>query len=103
DVNRPGNLQYKLFDFFIHPLDTALFLADDQPVSGSFSYHLEDGQLSQVAVTLKLAGTSIVASMNLQSGSRRELMEVQTPQSTYQLKNLDELKIYEGTRETLDA
>ncbi|MHC5865710.1 Gfo/Idh/MocA family protein, partial [Streptococcus pyogenes] len=35
DVNRPGDLQYKLFDFFIHPLDTALFLADDQPVSGS--------------------------------------------------------------------
>lgn len=103
DVNRPGDLQYKLFDFFIHPLDTALFLADDQPVSGSFSYHLEDGQLSQVAVTLKSVGTSIVASMNLQSGSRRELMEVQTPQSTYQLKNLDELKIYEGTRETLDA
>ena len=36
DVNRPGDLQFKLFDFFIHPLDTALFLLDDQPQAACF-------------------------------------------------------------------
>lgn len=103
DINRPGDLQFKLFDFFIHPLDTALFLADQRPTSGFFSYHLEEGQLSQVSVTLQSASSTILASMNLQSGSRREIMEVQTPQATFQLKNLDELRIYEETWETLDG
>lgn len=103
DVHRSGDLQFKLFDFFIHPLDTALFLLDEQPVTGTFSYHLEDGQLSQVSVTLQSERASVVAAMNLQSGSRREIMEVQTPQATYQLNNLDELKIYEETRDTLEG
>lgn len=100
DVNRLGELQYKLFDFFIHPLDTALYLADDKPIAGHFHYHLVDGLLSQVSVQLQTAQASIVASMNLQSGSRREIMEVQTPQSTYHLENLDELTIFTGTHQT---
>ena len=41
--------------------------------------------------------------MNLQSGSRREIMEVQTPQASLQLQNLDELTIYQENRETKDG
>lgn len=103
DVNRPGDLQFKLFDFFIHPLDTALFLTDGQLRAGHFTYHKDNELLSQVSVTLETEKETILASMNLQSGSRRELMEVQTPQATYQLKNLDDLTIFEGNRETKDA
>lgn len=100
DVNRLGELQYKLFDFFIHPLDTALYLADDKPTAGHFHYHAVDGQLSQVTVTLHNDKETIVASMNLQAGSRREIMEVQAPQATYHLENLDELTIITGVNQT---
>lgn len=103
DVNRPGDLTFKLFDFFIHPLDTALFLANDKVLRGHFSYKLENELLSQISVTLETETSSIVASMNLQSGSRREIMEVQTPSATYNLKNLDELTICQGTDETKDG
>ncbi|MGT2910094.1 Gfo/Idh/MocA family protein [Streptococcus cameli] len=103
DVNRTGDLQFKLFDFFIHPLDTALFLADEELVSGSFRYHLDQQALSQVSVTLETANSTIVASMNLQSGSRREIMEVQTPEATYHLENLDELSICQGTQTLKDG
>ena len=103
DVNRPGDLQFKLFDFFIHPLDTALFLLDDQPQAAAFAYHLEGGKLSQVSVTLQSDRSSVVTAMNLQSGSRREIIEVQTPQASLQLQNLDELTIYQENRETKDG
>lgn len=98
DVNRTGPLTFKLFDFFIHPLDTALFLVDEPLQTGHFRYHGNREEFSQVSVTLETASTSIVASMNLQSGSRREIMEVQTPEATHHLENLDEYSIHTGTQ-----
>lgn len=100
DVNSKGELQYKLFDFFIHPLDTALYLMDGKALGGHFHYQLEDGLLRQVSVTLRTGTESLVASMNLQAGSRREIMEVQSPQATYHLENLDELTIITGVNQT---
>ncbi|TWT09830.1 Gfo/Idh/MocA family protein [Streptococcus sp. sy004] len=102
DLNRPGDKQFKLFDFFIHPLDTALFLCDDRPKSAYYRYHLDQGQLSQVSVTLETQTATVVASMNLQSGSRREVMEVQTAEATYHLENLDELTIYKSNQVVKD-
>ncbi|EHI70467.1 Gfo/Idh/MocA family protein [Streptococcus ictaluri] len=98
DINRPGELRFKLFDFFIHPLDTALFISDEPPLSGTFSYHLEEGLLSQVMVNLETKHSQITVAMNLQSGSRREIMEVQTPFETQRLENLEELVSYKGTQ-----
>lgn len=95
DLNRPGDMTFKLFDFFIHPLDTALFLTEGTLLKGHFQYHLEAGLLSQVMVTLMTESMTTTASMNLQSGSRREVMEVQRAEETYHLENLDELSIYQ--------
>lgn len=103
DVNRPGNKVFKLFDFFIHPLDTALFLADEKPLRGHFRYHIENQLLSHVSVNLETESSQIVVGMNLQSGSRREVMEVQTPKATAHLENLDELTIYKGTDKEVKA
>lgn len=97
DVDNPGDFVFKLFDFFIHPLDTALFLAEKPIESGRFDYQLEDGLLCQVSVNLKTKSSQITASMNLRSGSRREVMEVQSPDKTLHLENLDELTIYRAT------
>lgn len=102
DVNRPGDFQFKLFDFFIHPLDTALFLADQELLSGRYQFHKKDEQLHQVSVTLETEHGTIVASMNLQSGSRREIMEIQTPLATYHLENLDTLSIFEENNQMIE-
>lgn len=97
DSNRTGDKTFKLFDFFIHPLDTALFLADGQVVEGDFRYQLTaDGQLRQVAVNLTTDSDELIqVGMNFQSGSRYEIMEVQAPTGTYQLENLDSLRIWQ--------
>ncbi|KPJ23062.1 Gfo/Idh/MocA family protein [Streptococcus phocae] len=99
DINRPGPLTAKLFDFFIHPLDTALFLSKEPLIRGHFDYHQEDGLLSHVRVFLVTESTSLSVSMNLQSGSRREVMEIQTPEVTYELENLDSLYLYRGNQQ----
>ncbi|VDC42123.1 hypothetical protein FMV2238Y02_05580 [Streptococcus canis] len=91
DLNRLGDLIVKLFDFFIHPLDTALFLADDKLVREQVHYRLETGLLSQVMGTIMTKTSTVTASMDLQSGSRREVMEVQRAKDTYHLENLDDL------------
>ncbi|MFA9467732.1 Gfo/Idh/MocA family protein [Streptococcus sp. E24BD] len=98
DTNRPADLTFKLYDLFIHPLDTALFLANGRAVSGDFRYYLTpSGQLRQVAVTLETDQAELIhIGMNLQAGSRHEVMDIQTPQATYQLENLDKLTIIEG-------
>lgn len=103
DINRPGDLTYKVFDFFIHPLDTALALADGALESGAFSYCVEDGLLSRISVNLQTSKESLMVNMNLQAGSRREVMEVQTPQGTWTLKNLEELTIHQGIKETKEG
>lgn len=99
DSNRPGDFTFKLFDFFIHPLDTALYLTDEELIEGNYAYQRKDGQLCQVSVNLRTENTLITASMNLQSGSRREVMEVQSCEETRQVINLDEVRIYMGTDE----
>lgn len=98
DANRTGDKTFKLFDFFIHPLDTALFLANGRAVEGDFRYQLTaDGQLRQVSVHLTTdQGELVQVGMNFQSGSRYEIMEVQGPSGTYQLENLDSLRIWTG-------
>ena len=97
DINRPGQTTFKLFDFFIHSLDTALFLADGELLHGNFIVQREENQICQVAVNLVTSNEIIHVGMNLRSGSRREVIEVQSPEQTYHLENLDELTVFEGT------
>ncbi len=102
-VNSPGELRFKLFDIFIHPLDTALFLLDEAPIRGYFQYHKEKDLLVQATLVLETEESTVIVGMNLQSGSRREVMTVETPEATYQLENLDQLSLYQGNQELKDA
>lgn len=99
DSNKPGELIFKVFDFFIHPLDTALFLTEEKPETGSFSYQLEGEKVCQVVVNIETKNTVIIATMNLQSGCRREVMEVQGPEKTMHLENLDQLTVFKGNHQ----
>lgn len=99
DVNRLGECQFKLFDFFIHPLDTALYLMDDTICSVHFKVIKENHLLSQVSILLESERSVAIVGMNLQSGSRREIIEVQIPQEAYHLENLDDLSVFKGTNQ----
>lgn len=97
DIDRPGPVTFKIFDFFIHPLDTALFLADGNLLNGNFIVQKEEEKICQVVVNIMTSKEIIHVGMNLRSGSRREVIEVQAPEQTYHLENLDELTVFDGT------
>lgn len=95
-VNAPADFQYKLFDMFIHPLDTALFLTNNVVKRGYFVTKRDGNKILQVSVTLETDSEIIEASMNLQSGSRREIIEIESPEVTYSLDDLSNLSVIDG-------
>lgn len=98
-----GERRYKIFDLFIHPLDTALYLLGDaELVRGNFQLQQEGCQLRQVSVNLMTSQTLVTVSMNLCAGARREVMEVQSPAGMVTLTDLTDVCIHEGlTKQSL--
>lgn len=92
----------RLFDVFIHPLDTALFLMDEVPTRGSFYYKKHHGVIEQCTVYLENDLQTAIVMMNTASGANLERIEVQSEQGTYKLQNLTELTIYQGGEEIKD-
>lgn len=93
---------HRLFDVFIHPLDTALFLMDDVPTKGTFFYKKYNGIIEQVTVYLQNDSQTALAMLNTDSGATLERIEVQGEHGTYDLQNLTQLTIYQGTTEIKD-
>ncbi len=81
-----------IYDEFIHPLDTAVYLLDDEILDFDSSVKLnKEGQLIRSLVKIETANTTAVVSMNLQSGANTEVFEVQTTNGTSKVENLAEL------------
>jgi virulence factor len=81
-----------IYDEFIHPLDTAVYLLDDEILNFESSITLNnDGLLIRAVVRIESACTTAVVSTNRQSGANAEAYEVQTPHKTSRVENLAEL------------
>ena len=91
-VFSPSEPQRLIYDEFIHPLDTAVYLLDDEILDFDSSIVLnEDGQLIRAVALIETASTTAVVCTNRQSGANSEIFEVQTPNGTCKLENLTEL------------
>ena len=96
-ANNADEVQFSLYDIFIHPLDTLIYLLDDE--IERYSYQLAmtpDKKLSRVMVTLRTQSCMGVASMNLVSGAFSEEFTVEASSGTYRLSELTELEILTG-------
>lgn len=89
-----GDPQFLLYDVFIHPLDTLIYLLDDEVKSVQHSVKLLDGKLARVNVLLETATATGIASMNLDSGAYLEEFQVESPAATYRLSELTELEVF---------
>lgn len=80
--------RYRIYDMMIHPVDTALHMIEgpveviDSGIVGNAD------QLKRAWVILESAGAHIMVSVNAESGSRLETMEVQSPSKTIRVENL---------------
>ena len=92
----------RIFDVFIHPLDTALFLMDEKPNRGSFYYKKNRGVIEQCTIYLENEEQSAIVMMNTESGANLERIEIQAETGTFSLQNLTDLTIYQGGEEIKD-
>lgn len=89
--NKPSGsstVQFGIFDMFIHVIDTALYLLDDEVVEMSHTVTETDGQLENCVVQLETDQTMCIVSMNYKAGANLEVAEVQSPEGTYRVTNL---------------
>lgn len=95
------NTQYGIYDLFIHLVDTAVYLLDDEIMSVHSKIREEAGQMIFTQMQLSTATTECILSMDLMSGGKLERYQVSSPQQTLFLDQLTDLTIKRGQVEEL--
>ncbi len=96
-AHHAGNPLFLLYDIFSHPLDTLIYLLDDEILQIDYSVQKDKtGNLTRALVMLETATTTGIACMNLEAGAFSETFEVEAPSGTYRLSELTELEILNG-------
>lgn len=90
-INRPT--AYMLYDLFIHPLDTALYLLGENSQITSCKVIENEGTLNRVWIMLETETTSCLVSVNCLAGANEETIEVHSPTGIVKLDNLTELNV----------
>ncbi|MDR0921795.1 MAG: Gfo/Idh/MocA family oxidoreductase [Lactobacillales bacterium] len=95
-VNDEHTTDWVIYDLFIHPLDTAFYLLDDEVVRVKSSIVEKAGKLQRAMIHLETATTTAIVSMNLKAGANQETFEVQAGGGTYRVENLNRLTSFEN-------
>ena len=91
-------ITFSMYDIFIHPLDTLIYLLDDEILEVNYSLKKnKNGLLTRAIVMLETATTSGIATMNLEAGAFTEEFIVESPNATLRLSELTELEKMTGT------
>lgn len=88
-----GAPKFMVFDLFLHVVDTAVFLLEEELTDQQGDVTIVDGLLQRCSLQLKTASQTVICSMDLVSGVNFEQVQVDTPQGTYLLRDLDKLTV----------
>lgn len=99
EPNHAMNTQYGIYDLFIHLVDTAVFLLDDEVKKVHSKIREEKGQMTYAQLLLSTPTTECILSMDLQSGGKMERYQVSSPKETMVLEQLTDLTIKRGQTE----
>ena len=90
-------ITFSMYDIFIHPLDTLIYLLDDEILEVNYSLKKnKKGLLTRAIVMLETAMTSGIPTMNLEAGAFTEEFIVESPNATLRLSELTELEKMTG-------
>jgi virulence factor len=79
-----------VFDDFVHVVDTLRFLAPGPVRDVRSEGHIHDGKLRHVLVHLSGVGFHLIGSMNRDSGTTEEVLEVMSPNNKWLVRNVVE-------------
>jgi virulence factor len=95
--NASENPKFSMYDIFIHPLDTLIYLLDDEILDVQSRLKIDkNGKMLRATVLLETATTTGLATMNLVSGAFTEEFIVESENETLRLSELTELTKFIG-------
>ncbi len=98
------NKRFALYDMMIHVVDTALYLLDDPVINYKTQLHLDDNDhIISATLTINTAITTLLAYMNMQSGSRKETFEVMSPQGHYIVEDMNQMLVHKDTDLSIES
>ncbi|EMU8619158.1 Gfo/Idh/MocA family oxidoreductase [Listeria monocytogenes] len=99
---QPGEARTFIYDDFIHVIDTVRFLLDAQIEQLHVVPVWQENLLASITVQITAGGKVATAIMNRDSGVNEERLAVMTPSAKYEVENVTETHIYEGTTERFE-
>lgn len=83
---------FEIFDLFLHLVDTAVYLLDDEIISSTSRIRESETGMETAVLHLETATTTAILSMDLKSGANREVFQVTAPSGTTIVENLIDFK-----------
>ncbi|EJM2857968.1 Gfo/Idh/MocA family protein [Listeria monocytogenes] len=99
---QPGEARTFIYDDFIHVIDTVRFLLDAKIEQLHVVPVWQENLLASITVQITAGGKVATAIMNRDSGVNEERLAVMTPSAKYEVENVTETHIYEGTTERFE-
>lgn len=93
--------QYGIYDLFIHLVDTAVYLLDDEIMSVHSKIREENGKMVYAQMQLSTATSECLLSMDLMSGGKMERYHVSSSKQTMIVDQLTDLAIKRGQKEEI--
>ncbi|MBF2367922.1 Gfo/Idh/MocA family protein [Listeria welshimeri] len=101
-VGQAGEARTFIYDDFIHVIDTIRFLLDAKIDQVNVFPVWQKELLSNITVQISAGDKVATAIMNRDSGVNEERLAVMTPGAKYEVENVTETHIYEGTTERFE-
>ncbi|MBC1396410.1 Gfo/Idh/MocA family oxidoreductase [Listeria welshimeri] len=101
-VAQAGEARTFIYDDFIHVIDTIRFLLDAKIDQVNVFPVWQKELLSSITVQISAGDKLATAIMNRDSGVNEERLAVMTPGAKYEVENVTETHIYEGTTERFE-
>ncbi|MBC1884034.1 Gfo/Idh/MocA family oxidoreductase [Listeria seeligeri] len=101
-AEQPGEPRTFIYDDFIHVIDTVRYLLDAKIDQLNVFPVWQNELLASITVQITAGDKVATAIMNRDSGVNEERLAVMTPNAKYEVENVTETHIYQGTTERFE-
>lgn len=100
-IGKAQSVQFEIYDLFLHIVDTANYLLDEEIIAMTSHIKSCDEHLEFASMTLETAHSLAHLTMDMFAGANQENYQITTKNGTYHLKNLTKMTQYNQSGETV--
>ena len=93
-IGKAQSVQFEIYDLFLHIVDTANYLLDEEIIAMTSYIKSCDQHLEFASMTLETAHSFAHLTMDMFAGANQENYQITTKNGTYHLKNLTKMTQY---------